>query len=78
MLFAEATPLATIDALRPDVLAKGGDWALDAIVGREQVESWGGRVVRLREVPGVRTTLIAEKLSGGRTPRGARRGRGKR
>ena len=60
VLFAEATPLATIEALRPDVLAKGGDWALDAIVGRAEVESWGGRVVRLREVPGVRTTEIVE------------------
>jgi len=58
LLFAEATPLATIVALRPDVLAKGGDWALDAIVGRAEVESWGGSVVRLREVPGVRTTAI--------------------
>jgi D-beta-D-heptose 7-phosphate kinase/D-beta-D-heptose 1-phosphate adenosyltransferase len=77
VLFAEATPLATIEALRPDVLAKGGDWALDAIVGRKEVESWGGRVLRLREVPGVRTTRIAEKLAHGRNPRGARRGRGK-
>ena len=62
--FGEDTPLATIEALRPDVLAKGGDWALDAIVGREQVESWGGRVVRLREVPGVRTTAIVAKARG--------------
>ena len=60
VLFAEATPLATLEALRPDVLAKGGDWALDAIVGRAEVESWGGRIVRLREVPGVRTTAIVE------------------
>jgi D-beta-D-heptose 7-phosphate kinase/D-beta-D-heptose 1-phosphate adenosyltransferase len=56
--FRGATPLAAIRALRPDVLAKGGDWALDEIVGREDVESWGGRVVRLKEVPGVRTSLI--------------------
>ena len=60
LLFAEATPLATIVALRPDVLAKGGDWALDAIVGRAEVEGWGGRVVRLREIPGVRTTKLVE------------------
>jgi rfaE bifunctional protein nucleotidyltransferase chain/domain len=60
LLFGEATPLATIEALRPDVLAKGGDWALDAIVGRAEVESWGGRVVRLREIPGVRTTKLVE------------------
>jgi D-beta-D-heptose 7-phosphate kinase/D-beta-D-heptose 1-phosphate adenosyltransferase len=55
--FRGATPLAAIRALRPDVLAKGGDWALDEIVGREDVESWGGRVVRLKEIPGVRTSL---------------------
>lgn len=60
LLFGESTPLATIEALRPDVLAKGGDWALDAIVGRAEVESWGGRVVRLREIPGVRTTKLVE------------------
>ena len=58
--FRGETPLSTILALRPDVLAKGGDWALDAIVGRAQVESWGGRVVRLREVPGIRTTTLIE------------------
>ena len=58
VIFGAPTPLATIRALRPDVLAKGGDWQLDQIVGREDVESWGGRVVRLREVPGVRTTKL--------------------
>jgi rfaE bifunctional protein nucleotidyltransferase chain/domain len=58
VVFGEDTPLATICALRPDVLAKGGDWSLDTIVGRREVEGWGGRVVRLREVPGVRTTRI--------------------
>ncbi len=61
--FRAATPLATIRALRPDVLAKGGDWAIDEIVGRDDVESWGGRVVRLKEIPGVRTSRIVERLS---------------
>jgi D-beta-D-heptose 7-phosphate kinase/D-beta-D-heptose 1-phosphate adenosyltransferase len=65
--FRGATPLASIRALRPYVLAKGGDWALDEIVGREDVESWGGRVVRLKEIPGVRTSLIADALSRGRS-----------
>ena len=60
--FHAATPLGAILAVRPDVLAKGGDWALDEIVGRAEVESWGGRVVRLREVPGVRTTRILDRL----------------
>ena len=58
VLFREATPLALIRALRPDVLAKGGDWSRDAIVGREEVAGWGGRVVRLRQVPGVRTSRV--------------------
>jgi rfaE bifunctional protein nucleotidyltransferase chain/domain len=62
--FGEETPLAAILALRPDVLAKGGDWALDEIVGRAEVESWGGRVVRLREVPGIRTTALIRAAAG--------------
>jgi D-beta-D-heptose 7-phosphate kinase/D-beta-D-heptose 1-phosphate adenosyltransferase len=62
--FHADTPLALIRAVRPDVLAKGGDWALDAIVGREVVEAAGGRVVRLREVPGVRTTGLLERARG--------------
>lgn len=61
--FREATPLAAIRAIRPDVLAKGGDWPLDAIVGRREVESWGGRVVRLREVRGVSTTALVARAS---------------
>ena len=78
--FGEDTPLRTILALRPDVLAKGGDWSLDTIVGRREVESWGGRVVRLREVPNVRTTAIVERArredgaaGGGRAGRAATR-----
>ncbi len=73
VVFPEPTPLALIVALRPDVLAKGGDWARRAIVGREQVEGWGGRVVRLREVPGVRTTRILERAT-----RRTEAGRGRR
>ena len=65
--FRGATPLAPIRALRPDVLAKGGDWTLNEIVGRVEVESWGGRVVRLKEISGVRTTRILDSMS--RKPR---------
>ncbi len=64
ILFRDATPLSTIRALRPDILAKGGDWALDDIVGRADVESWGGRVVRLDEVPATRTTQLIERVRG--------------
>jgi D-beta-D-heptose 7-phosphate kinase/D-beta-D-heptose 1-phosphate adenosyltransferase len=72
VVFPESTPLALIRRLRPDVLAKGGDWAPNAIVGRAEVLGWGGRVVRLREVPGVRTTRILARA------RGVRRGSGGR
>ena len=62
VVFAEPTPLALIRSLGPDVLAKGGDWALDAIVGRAEVEARGGRVVRLRQIPGIRTTTLIRQL----------------
>jgi rfaE bifunctional protein nucleotidyltransferase chain/domain len=42
--FEEDTPLALIVACRPDVLAKGGDWTPDAIVGAREVRGWGGAV----------------------------------
>ncbi len=42
--FTEDTPLTAILALRPDVLVKGGDWKVDAIVGAAEVRSWGGTV----------------------------------
>lgn len=69
--FASETPLGPIRALRPDVLAKGGDWAEDAIVGASQVRGFGGRVVRLREVRGERTTRTLERIRQG-TPRNKR------
>ena len=71
VIFPEPTPLEAIQALRPDVLAKGGDWRLERIVGRREVESWGGRVVRLRQVPGVRTSGLLERAQ--RRPGAARR-----
>jgi D-beta-D-heptose 7-phosphate kinase/D-beta-D-heptose 1-phosphate adenosyltransferase len=61
VLFGEPTPLALIRALRPDVLAKGGDWRRGEIVGSEDVERWGGRVERLRVVPGIRSTVLVER-----------------
>lgn len=66
VIFRADTPLRTITRLRPDVLAKGGDWSLDTIVGRREVEGWGGRVVRLREIPGVRTTTLLRGPAGRR------------
>ena len=61
VLFGEQTPLALIRTLRPDVLAKGGDWRPGEIVGSEDVLGWGGRVERLRVVPGIRSTVLVER-----------------
>src|SRR6266849_2070675 len=47
VLFDEETPLALIERLRPDVLVKGADYTRASIVGADQVEGWGGRVVRV-------------------------------
>ncbi len=62
VIFRSDTPLATIRALRPDVLAKGGDWPRHRIVGRDAVEGWGGRVVRLPEIPGIRTSKLVRSI----------------
>lgn len=64
VLFDEDTPLALIERLRPDVLVKGADYARDAIVGADHVESWGGRVVRVPLVPGISTTELLARLRG--------------
>ena len=64
VLFDEETPLALIERLRPDVLVKGADYARAAIVGADQVEAWGGRVVRVPLVPGVSTTALLARLRG--------------
>lgn len=60
--FSADTPLRVIRALRPETLAKGGDWKATEIVGRDDVESWGGRVVRLKVVPGFRTTDLVKQI----------------
>jgi rfaE bifunctional protein nucleotidyltransferase chain/domain len=60
--FEEDTPLELILALRPDILAKGGDWKPDSIVGAKEVLRWGGAVHSI-PVEYVRsTTALVEKL----------------
>jgi rfaE bifunctional protein nucleotidyltransferase chain/domain len=58
VIFDEDTPQAIVEAIQPDVLVKGADWAEDAIVGREVVERRGGRVVRVPLAAGYSTTAI--------------------
>ena len=62
VVFDEADPQQIIGRLEPDVLVKGADWAKDAIVGRETVESRGGRVVRIPLAEGYSTSAIIEKI----------------
>jgi rfaE bifunctional protein nucleotidyltransferase chain/domain len=65
VIFDELTPREVIAQLLPDVLVKGGDWAGDKIVGREEVEAAGGRVVSAPVVPGFSTTDILRKIREG-------------
>ena len=62
VIFNDLTPRETIAALLPDVLVKGGDWAGDQIIGRNEVEAAGGRAVSVAVVPGYSTTAILESI----------------
>jgi D-beta-D-heptose 7-phosphate kinase/D-beta-D-heptose 1-phosphate adenosyltransferase len=61
--FAEPTPQKIIAALLPDVLAKGGDWGPDEIVGRAEVEAAGGRVARVRYFEGHSTSSLIRRIA---------------
>ena len=64
-IFDNVSPRSLIGELLPDVLVKGGDYALDEIHGREEVEAAGGRVVSLPFVDGVSTSEIIERMKSG-------------
>jgi D-beta-D-heptose 7-phosphate kinase/D-beta-D-heptose 1-phosphate adenosyltransferase len=61
VVFDEPTPLEVILAVRPDVIAKGGDYSPETIVGAAEVESWGGQVKVVPIVQGFSTTRLIEK-----------------
>ena len=61
-IFDEDTPFEIILKIRPDVLVKGADWGLDGIVGRREVESWGGKVEALALIEGHSTSGIVERV----------------
>jgi len=62
VVFDEDTPLALIRRIRPDVLVKGADYQRNDIVGGDEVEGWGGRVVRVPLVKDTSTTSLLAKL----------------
>lgn len=65
VIFDQDTPLELIKHLRPDVLVKGADYERAAIVGADEVEGWGGKVVRVPLVPGHSTTELARRRGAG-------------
>ena len=79
VIFDDLTPREVIARLLPDVLVKGGDWPDNQIVGREEVEAAGGRVVSVPVVPGYSTSAILQKIREGfgekPQPKGARASR---
>ena len=64
-IFDDISPRSLIATLLPDVLVKGGDYGLDQIHGREEVEAAGGRVISLPFVKGSSTTTLIEKMGRG-------------
>lgn len=62
VLFDEPTPREVILRVLPDVLVKGGDWGPDEIIGREETETAGGRVVSIPFEPGYSTSSIVKRI----------------
>jgi len=62
-VFNEPEPLRLIQALKPDVLVKGADWAEEGIIGADFVRAAGGRVLRIPVVPEISTSGIIERIA---------------
>ena len=60
--FSEETPRRIISLILPDVLVKGGDWKLEEVVGREEVEGSGGKVVLIPYLRGYSTSALIKKI----------------
>ena len=65
VVFDDISPRSLIAELLPDVLVKGGDYDLDQIHGREEVEAAGGKVISLPFVEGSSTTALIQKINRG-------------
>ena len=60
--FDEDTPIQRILDCKPDILVKGGDWAVDKIVGATEVRGWGGKVVSIPFLHDTSTTAMVNKI----------------
>ena len=65
VIFDELTPQRVVAELLPDILVKGGDWPGNQIVGREEVEAAGGKVVLVDVLEGYSTTEILRRIREG-------------
>ncbi len=63
VMFDDDTPMALLEALRPDLLVKGADYRLDQVVGAEFVQSYGGKVMLARLAPGHSTTDTITRMA---------------
>jgi len=64
VVFEEDTPMRLVDAIRPDVLIKGADYAEDEVVGADFVKSYGGRIFLAELAPELSTTNMLKKARG--------------
>jgi rfaE bifunctional protein nucleotidyltransferase chain/domain len=60
--FSEETPHKLICKIKPDILVKGADYKISEIVGAKEIRSWGGRVKRVKLLPGRSTSKLIEKI----------------
>jgi len=60
--FDEPDPWNLINAVKPDILVKGGDWAKEAVIGSDIVEKNGGKTVVIPVMPDISSTIIIEKI----------------
>lgn len=67
-LFDQDTPIELIGTIKPDILLKGADYNIDGVVGREIVQSYGGRIILVELVPDTSTTRIVDRLRAGPLP----------
>ena len=65
VIFPEPTPRALLAALAPDVYAKGGDWPLAVLRAKDAPAGFRGVIRRLRQIPGLRTSALVERIRGG-------------
>lgn len=62
VIFNESTPAEIIQAIEPDILIKGGDWPVEKIVGAEEVQARGGKVLSIPLVEGLSTSNLVERI----------------